>query len=322
MSLLINLAIAGILIYSAWAGTRRGLVLVGLELLSFGVATVLAIALYHPVGDVIKALAHVSSSLANIVAFALVWVVTEIGSALAIRFGVLPRLGPHMHLSNLNRLGGGGLNLLKSAAIVTLGLIIFASLPLSPGIKRPILEAFIPQQLIAASGGPTSRLAVGLGRDFTDSLSFFTVTAAPESEQRIELGFNTTNVSVAPRDEDAMLVLLNHERTSRDLPALSLNIKARAVARSYSAAMFAGGFFSHVDLAGKTPFDRMKAGGVMYGSAGENLALAPTMLQAHQGLMKSPGHKANILNPAYRTVGIGIVDGGPYGEMVTQNFTD
>jgi uncharacterized protein YkwD len=94
------------------------------------------------------------------------------------------------------------------------------------------------------------------------------------------------------------------------------------VARAYSADMFARGYFSHLDPDGKSPFDRMRAGDVEFGTAGENLALAPTLKLAHQGLMNSPGHRANILKPEYRTVGIGIVDGGAYGLMVTQDFTD
>jgi uncharacterized protein YkwD len=86
--------------------------------------------------------------------------------------------------------------------------------------------------------------------------------------------------------------------------------------------MFARGYFSHISPEGKSPFDRMKAGGVSFGSAGENLALAPTLELAHQGLMNSPGHRANILSPKYKTVGIGIINGGPYGLMVTQDFSD
>ena len=54
--------------------------------------------------------------------------------------------------------------------------------------------------------------------------------------------------------------------------------------------------------------------------AGENLAGAPTVERAHSGLMNSPGHRANILNPNFTHVGIGIVDGGPYGKMYTQTF--
>ena len=64
--------------------------------------------------------------------------------------------------------------------------------------------------------------------------------------------------------------------------------------------MFQQGFFAHVDQTGTTPFDRMRAGGVSFRAAGENLALAPTVQIAHDGLMNSPGHRANILNPRYR----------------------
>ena len=51
-------------------------------------------------------------------------------------------------------------------------------------------------------------------------------------------------------------------------------------------------------------------------------ALAPTVVIAHEGLMNSPGHRANILNPRFRRVGIGVADGGMHGKMFTQNFAD
>ena len=86
--------------------------------------------------------------------------------------------------------------------------------------------------------------------------------------------------------------------------------------------MFQQGFFAHVDESGATPFDRMRAGGVNFRAAGENLALAPTVQIAHDGLMNSPGHRANILNPRYRRIGIGVADGGMHGKMFTQNFAD
>ena len=57
-------------------------------------------------------------------------------------------------------------------------------------------------------------------------------------------------------------------------------------------------------------------------SAGENLAYAPTVEIAHQGLMNSPGHRENILRPSFGRVGIGVIDGGVYGKMFTQDFAD
>jgi uncharacterized protein YkwD len=322
VTVLIDIVIILLIGYSGYTGYRRGLVLLALELTSFFVATVVALALYQPLGGFIRTAVHVTTALGNIAGFIILWTVIEVISAVAIRFLVLPHIAQHVHLSRVNRVGGSILGAFKSAALITLGIIIFSSLPISPATKRPVLQAWVPTQLLAASGDLPKAFGSGLAQDLTDSLNFFTVPAEPESEKRINLGYTTTNVIVDPQAEAAMLVLLNRERTSRGLKALTLNTGARAVARSYSADMFARGYFSHIDTAGKSPFDRLKAGGVKYGSAGENLALAPTMQLAHDGLMKSPGHRANILSPAYRSVGIGIVDGGPYGIMVTQDFTD
>ncbi len=66
----------------------------------------------------------------------------------------------------------------------------------------------------------------------------------------------------------------------------------------------------------------MDADSITYGYAGENLALAPSTELAMQGLMNSPGHRKNILSPNFTKVGIGVMDGGIYGKMFTQEFTD
>jgi uncharacterized protein YkwD/uncharacterized membrane protein required for colicin V production len=319
--MIVNLAVIAFIAYGAYSGIKRGAVLIGLELASFIVATTVALLVYHPVGGWIHRLSGSSAALSNVAGLTLVWVFIEIIVALTFRFTILKHLHRDLQLSRLNQFGGAVLNALKFGFIVTLSLIVFAGLPLSSGTKRVATEASIPKLLLASTGQLQSWLAGGLGRDIGDSLNFFTVTAEPESEQRIDLGY-TTKGTVDAKDEDAMLVLLNHERTSRGLKALTLNNKARTVARNYSTDMFARGFFSHIDPGGKSPFDRMRAGGVEFGSAGENLALAPTLQLAHQGLMNSPGHRANILSANYRAVGIGIIDGGPYGLMVTQDFTD
>jgi uncharacterized protein YkwD len=52
------------------------------------------------------------------------------------------------------------------------------------------------------------------------------------------------------------------------------------------------------------------------------LALAPTLATAHTGLMNSEGHRANILEPKFKRVGIGVIDNGVYGKMFVQVFTD
>lgn len=101
---------------------------------------------------------------------------------------------------------------------------------------------------------------------------------------------------------------------------LKADAELTAVARKHSVDMFQKGYFSHVSPDGKGPFDRMRNDGVRFTNAGENIALAPTLDIAHSGLMHSPGHRANILRPEFGRLGIGIVDGGKYGFMISQEF--
>ncbi|HEX8637671.1 MAG TPA: CAP domain-containing protein, partial [Pyrinomonadaceae bacterium] len=120
--------------------------------------------------------------------------------------------------------------------------------------------------------------------------------------------------------EAEMLELVNRERAANGLEPLASDPEMTEVARRHSADMFERGYFSHNTPENKTPFDRMRAADVRFRTAGENLALAPTLSIAHTGLMNSPGHRANILEPRYGRLGIGILDGGRRGLMITQNF--
>ncbi len=80
-------------------------------------------------------------------------------------------------------------------------------------------------------------------------------------------------------------------------------------------------FFSHKNKQGQTPFDRMRQAGITFITAAENIAYAPEVLEIHKNLMNSPGHRANILNPKYNKIGIGIV-AFKHGLMTTQLFTN
>jgi uncharacterized protein YkwD len=148
------------------------------------------------------------------------------------------------------------------------------------------------------------------------------LTVKPGSDERVTLQFTVKNPSVDAEAEERMLELVNRERTERGLKALQPDERLREVAREHSRDMFERGYFSHIDPDGRSPFERMRRGGARFQAAGENLALAPTVEVAHNGLMNSPGHRANILNPSFGRVGIGVLDGGLHGKMFTQNFAD
>ncbi|MGB9812938.1 MAG: CAP domain-containing protein [Thermovenabulum sp.] len=122
------------------------------------------------------------------------------------------------------------------------------------------------------------------------------------------------------KDEKLMLDLVNKERVKAGLKPLEVDMRLVDISRKKSKDMIEKNYFSHISPTYGSPFDALKNAGISYRYAGENIAGAPTVEKAHEALMNSPGHRANILNPNFNKVGIGIVDGGPYGKMFTQTF--
>lgn len=122
--------------------------------------------------------------------------------------------------------------------------------------------------------------------------------------------------------ETTMLALLNQSREAAGLSPLRGNTTLRTVARLHGSDMFANGYLSHQSRDGRLPLERVEAAGLSPWHVGENLAYAQDVREAHQLLMNSPGHRANILSPVYRWIGIGVMDGGPHGVIVVEDFTD
>jgi uncharacterized protein YkwD len=80
--------------------------------------------------------------------------------------------------------------------------------------------------------------------------------------------------------------------------------------------MMSRNFFDHTNPDGLAPYDRMRAAGYKGSSYGENIAKGQrTCEEVMQGWMDSPGHRANILNPSFATIGIGIA-----GDCWVQDF--
>lgn len=315
----VDLLILSILALAAYGGWKRGFIFVALDLAGFILALIFAFISYGLVGSWLAQLLKVQPNLAKALAFVVMWVVGEALYGLATK-SFATKLSPEKLQSPLNRSGGAVLNLARMTILVALGLIVFATLPLAAATKEKVTGAYIPRLILSSTGQLQQRVQSLLGSSIQDSLGFLTVK--PKSNESLDLKFKTTDVFVNESAEKEMLAMLNAERTKRGLVPLVANTTIRAVARKHSADMFARGYFAHTNPDGDDPFDRMKAGGVKYMEAGENLALAPTVAMAHDGLMNSPGHRANILDPDYRQIGIGAVESTKHGLMFTQNFTD
>ncbi len=141
-------------------------------------------------------------------------------------------------------------------------------------------------------------------------------TPQPEPRPVVPPG-DTSALTAAERN---MLTLLNEERVRAGLSPLQVDMDLVRLARMKSEDMVARGYFGHVSPTYGSPFNMMDRAGIRYRYAGENLAGAPTVEAAHRALMASPGHRANILNPNFTHVGIGVAQGGPYRYVYTQMF--
>ncbi|WP_075617777.1 CAP domain-containing protein [Paenisporosarcina indica] len=118
--------------------------------------------------------------------------------------------------------------------------------------------------------------------------------------------------------EQQVLTLTNQERSKEGLKPLAADTALMASARAKSADMSNNNYFSHNSPTLGSPFDQMKARGITYRAAAENIAMGQrTAAEVVQGWMESPGHRANIMNGNYTHIGIGYVANGNYW---TQQF--
>lgn len=122
-------------------------------------------------------------------------------------------------------------------------------------------------------------------------------------------------------EESAMLAMVNRERVKAGLYVLSLDPALTRLARSKAQDMVDLNYFRHTSPTYGSAFDMMGAAGISFRTAGENLAKAPSAERAFSALMNSPGHRANILNPSFTSIGIGMIEGGPYRKIFVQLFT-
>jgi uncharacterized protein YkwD len=132
--------------------------------------------------------------------------------------------------------------------------------------------------------------------------------------------------------EQLMVELVNRDRgdpanapetNGRAFP-LRWNERLAAVARAHSLDMLNEGYFAHQDPQGRSVADRVEAAGMEWQAVGENIAIFGNVAGAEVAFMNEPrfskNHRANILNPDFTDVGIGVV-AGPDGRLyITQDF--
>ncbi len=106
--------------------------------------------------------------------------------------------------------------------------------------------------------------------------------------------------------EKQMFDLCNTFRVRMGLEPFTTDDKIQASAYLHSYDMSTQNYFSHTNLQGESPFDRMRDQGISYSRAGENIAYGQrNAIFANHGLMNSEGHRRNILG-SYTRLGVGV----------------
>ena len=106
-------------------------------------------------------------------------------------------------------------------------------------------------------------------------------------------------------------------------PALNWNALLTNSSAAHSQDMATQNYFSHTSLDGRTMADRISAAGYVWRTIGENIAAGHGSVNAViDGWMASDGHCANIMNPAFRDVGLACVVAtrATYGTYWTMNL--
>lgn len=126
--------------------------------------------------------------------------------------------------------------------------------------------------------------------------------------------------SAAPSAADEVIGLVNTERAKEGCAPVSDNSLLAKAASGHSADMVARDYFDHTSPDGTDPGARITAAGYRWSTYGENIAKGQQSAAAvMDAWMNSEGHRANILNCAFKEIGIGRVD-SPGGPVWTQNF--
>ncbi len=304
-------------------GWIRGFVREVMDLLGLVIGILAGIRFSEAAGRFIESWSGIGPGTARVVG----GIVIMIGVGLALAL-VANWLGKVMRLPGLNltnRLGGGALAFGWGWMLATILISVASVVPLPDEWQAQFDESTLVSILIdeeqpaqQAIRGVTGDRTLQAALNFEQLLGGERVVLDPEASYAID-PVDSEEVERDRAAEQELFELVNRARLEAGLDVLDWHERLSDVAEEYARRMATEGFFSHVAPDGSTLGSRVAEGGVPYRIVGENLALAVTVPIAHDGLMESPGHRANILHEEFSSVGIGIVE-TPYGLIAVQVF--
>lgn len=307
-----------VFLFSVWSGWHNGFIIASVSLISWTGSLVLGYIFYPYLAIGLGKLFNMGAWLAPL-SFIITTIIAKILIGLAFRYVTrsIPEDTNHHPVNKFLGIVPGAISGWIYAIILSALLLSF---PFHDGITASVRNSRLGTKLAMQSEWANRKLAPVFDQAIRQTLNNLIVK--PGADETVKLNFTYSKARPRPDLESEMLEMVNKERLKQGLKPLKTDPELAQVARAHSNDMFVKGYFAHNNLEGKTPFERMKDANISFMTAGENLALAQTLEIAHNGLMNSPGHRANILQPSFGRIGIGILDGGFYGLMISQEFRD
>lgn len=315
-----------LIIYLIWQGLRTGFVGGLLNVATTIVSFLLATSFYSYLAGFLSRQFDLSENVAAVIAFLilLIGLETIISFVLAFLYGKIARLYKKSKILNeLDKYLGIFPSLAVGLFLITVLMLLVLTLPVKPWLREPIQDSWWGKNIVARGFSFVPVIEQGLQKLPYKNLVYILTPPNPNSEESQKLNIpERITLKEDPQAEMEMFDLVNRERTKVGLKPVKFNNTLRDVGRLHCEDMFKRSYFSHYTPEGKSPFDRMDEAGIDYLAAGENLAYAPSVAIAHQGLMNSKGHRENILRKEFGTLGVGVIDGGLNGKMFCQEFTN
>src|SRR3989344_817375 len=315
----VDLAILLVIGFFIFEGFTRGFVNETLDFLVFLLSFALSLRFYNFVAGFYQSNFQIPYSLSTVLGFITVWFLVE-----AILFTLIRVAFSRTNIINkIDKLFYPITFIpafLRGLIFVTIILLMIGTFPIQPRIKLEVDESKVGSVMLNQARRLETPLKNVFGGITQDALSFLTIK--PRSDETVGLGFKTSDYVINEQLEFRMIELVNEERAKKGVNKLTFDANLREVGRVHSKDMLERGYFSHYSPEGNNVADRADKLEVRYLVIGENLAYAPSLDLAHNGLMNSEGHRANILSNDYNKIGIGIMQSRIYGLMITQIFSN
>ena len=320
---MLDFLLGGFFLFLFLRGWARGFVKEAMDLLGVIFGLAVAFRLSPAAGAVVSGTFGSGPTVSRVIGGLLLFMV--VGGVAALIAHYLQRVARLPGLALGNRLTGAGLALAWGAFLATLVLSVVSLFRLPAAVADQLEESTVASTLTDPTGVPQAVFAqvsgdrvLGVLLSLDDLVGGRRVIV--DGPDTVELA--ATDPDAVEADPEAALELfeaLNEERADAGLAALAWSDTLADVASAHGTEMYVEGYFSHQSPVTGDVTARVATADGRYGYLGENLALAADVVEAHDGLVESPGHRANMLAPQYTSVGLSSIQ-GPLGLMVVQVF--